>query len=93
MLDFVTKAINVLVKKCKYFGVFLNLLKAFDCIDHTDTVLSEGPWKECHAVRGISLEWIISSLIPRTQKVQVNSIISEDFKLYYYSFSLKCRLM
>lgn len=85
MLDFVTKAITVLVKKCKYFGVFLNLLKAFDCIDHTDTVLSEGPWKECHAVRGISLEWIIlvSSLIPRTQKVQVNSIISEDIKLSF----------
>lgn len=53
---------------------FFNLQKAFDCLDHTVTALSEMLWKECLAVRGISLEWIISSLIPRTQKLCVPSI-------------------
>lgn len=74
MVNFVTNAIIALDEKYKTVGVFLDLQKAFDCIDYN--VLFERLYNL--GVRGVSLNWIKSYLTSRIQRVQVNGKLSKS---------------
>lgn len=79
MVAFATNAIDALDKKFKSVGVFLDLQKAFDCLDHEvlfDKLSRLG-------VRGAALSWIESFLVNRTQSVQVKNVISNKLKLNF----------
>lgn len=59
-LDFLKKAINALDETCKVVGVFLDLRKAFDCVNHTIIIFDR---LYSLKVRGRSMEWIKYFLI------------------------------
>lgn len=79
MVDFVSNAITALDEKEKTVGVFLDLQKAFDCLDHK--TLFERMYDL--GVRGVSLDWIKSYLSKRCQKVQVKSKQSSNVAVQY----------
>ena len=79
MIDFVTKTINALDQKYKTVGVFLDLQKAFDCLDHR--ILYTRLYNL--GVRGVSLEWIKSYLTSRTQRVQVHNTLSDSLEVTF----------
>lgn len=68
MIDFIDKAVAALDKKFKTIGVFLDLQKAFDCLDHGKL------FNRLHriGVRGVALDWIKSYLKGRIQRVKIN---------------------
>jgi hypothetical protein len=79
MVEFATNAITALDQKCKSIGIFLDLQKAFDCLDHKvlfDRLYSLG-------VRGVALNWIKSYLLNRTQTVQIENEKSEKLQLHF----------
>ena len=64
-------------KKESMIGVFLDLSKAFDTIDHKKLLQ-----KLMHyGVRGLPLEWFSSYLNDRTQKVVCNNRLSDILKI------------
>ena len=71
MTDKVTKALN---KNLKVASVFLDMSKAFDCVDHN--ILLHKLYK-C-GIRGVAYSWFVSYLTGRYQKVLVNGILSEN---------------
>ena len=71
--EFTENTINAMDKKEFMLGVFLDLSKAFDTIDH-NILLDK---LNCYGVRGIALEWFKSYLNNRKQYVQVNDARSE----------------
>ena len=64
-----------LANKTPTLGVFLDLSKAFNMIDHS-ILLSK---LEHSGIRGITLDWIKSYLTGRTQKVECFGILSKSF--------------
>lgn len=73
--DFVEKIIQNLEQKNIAMGVFLDLSKAFDSLDHA-IILEK---LELYGIRGIALQWIRSYLTDRYQKV----VNEKDHKKYF----------
>ena len=66
----------MLLKKNLTIGVFLDLCKAFDTIDH-DILLYKLNY---YGIRGTAFEWFKSYLLGRTQQVQFNNCFSSTIK-------------
>ncbi len=62
MLKFIITNIDRQNKTC---SVFLDMSKAFDCVDHKKLTKI----LDCYGIRGLPLNWIKSYLMNRTQQV------------------------
>ena len=70
----INKICNALNGKKKVMLVFLDMSKAFDCVDH-DILLEK---LKVYGVCGESLSWFKSYLVGRYQKVVVNGVLSDN---------------
>ena len=73
LTEFVKKVTSAMDKSQTTIGVFIDLKKAFDTVDH-NILLSQ---LQCYGVRGLALEWIKSYLSNRRQCVCYNNSNSE----------------
>ena len=71
LVDIITRS---LASKQSTLGIFLDLSKSFDAIDHA-ILLSK---LEHFGVRGIALKWFTSYLAGRTQQIVCNGILSSN---------------
>ncbi|KAG8259964.1 hypothetical protein J6590_108364 [Homalodisca vitripennis] len=82
-IDAVTKLIDIVVKgldrQIPTLSVFLDLSKAFDCVDH-QTLISK--LHDC-GIRGTPLSWLESYLSSRLQKVHINGVSSNNALVKY----------
>jgi hypothetical protein len=67
------------------FGIFLDLPKAFDVIDH-DLLLAK---VEPYGLRGISYEWMRSYLTDRSQYVEIHHMDQKNLKIKIVTSTLK----
>lgn len=79
VLNLVNTIINAIDAGKFCLGVFLDLSKAFDTIDH-DILLSK---LEHYGIRGIALKWFKNYLHNRLQYVVVNGVKSQSRKVKY----------
>ena len=68
---------TIFEKKQSIIGVFLNLSKAFDAIDHKIMLQK----LMHHRVRGVPLKWFSSYLSDRVQQVLCNNQLSDILKI------------
>ena len=73
LAEFVEKVTSAMDKSQTTIGVFIDLKKAFDTVDH-NILLSK---LQCCGIRGLALEWIKSYLSNRRQYVCYNNRNSE----------------
>lgn len=74
VLDLVDKVTTALEKKQSALGIFLDLSKAFDCIDHSILIKKLNHY----GIRGHSLNLLIHYLSRRKQFVAVNGSVQSD---------------
>lgn len=72
--EFITSVIQAIDKKTLPLGLFIDLTKAFDTVDHT-VLLNK---LEIYGIRGVSMEWFRSYLSNRTIQVRVGRDVSDD---------------
>ena len=73
LTEFVEKVTSAIDKQESTIGVFIDLKKAFDTVDHK-ILLSK---LQCYGIRGLALDWIKSYLANRSQYVCYNNSNSE----------------
>ena len=73
LTEFVEKVTSAIDKQENTIGVFIDLMKAFDTVDHK-ILLSK---LQCYGTRGLALDWIKSYLANRGQYVCYNNSNSE----------------
>jgi len=73
LTEFVEKVTSAIDKQESTIGVFIDLKKAFDTIDHK-ILLSK---LQCYGIRGLAPDWIKSYLANRSQYVCYNNSNSE----------------
>ena len=73
LTEFVEKVTSAIDKQESTIGVFIDLKKAFDTVDHK-ILLSK---LQCYGIRGLALDWIKSYLANRGQYVCYNNSNSE----------------
>ena len=69
--------INALNKKLHTVGIFLDLSKAFDCIDYTILLHK----LQFYGIRGLPLLWFKNYLSSRVQYVSYNNVLSEPLNV------------
>lgn len=79
LLDFITKLYRNLNENNKCIGVFMDLSKAFDMVNH-DLLLKK---LNLYGFRGKTHNWIRSYLTGREQLVDINGVKSDRLKLEY----------
>ena len=73
ILEFLEDVTSSLDKKKTTIGVFIDLKKAFDTIDHT-LLLKK---LQCYGIRGLVNNWLKSYLTERKQYVHVDNCSSD----------------
>lgn len=76
---FMNSVVTALDKKLTPIGLFVDLAKAFDCVDH-DILLKK---LEFYGVRGVALDWFRSFLSGRTQRVRMNDVTSDVIEVRF----------
>ena len=77
IIDLVAKLTDAIDKNKFTAGIFLDLSKAFDTVNHSIIIA-----KLCHyGIRGIALEWFKNYLTNRKQMVKFNNTISSKEKI------------
>lgn len=64
---FIQRVVEALEAREIPLGIFLDLTKAFDCLDHSILITK----LELYGIRGTALQWIESYLFGRSQKVMI----------------------
>ena len=78
-LDLVDKISQKIDSKNYSMGIFIDLCKAFDTINHTILI----DQFEYYSIRGVALQWFISNLSKRSQYVQIGDICSNYLHLTF----------
>ena len=74
LVEFTNKMSEVFEKEEFLVGIFLDLSKAFDCIDHYILLQK----LEHYGIRGVVLQWFRSYLGNRTQYTSIDNYKSDE---------------